>query len=201
MKRANEYSQIRREEYDKLDEQESEAGTFKRASEEVLRQRRIVKARRPPSLRPVEPKLMPSSTGNQSLAEEPSPANPFAGISLVNGPTSISPDKQPFVTCLGSTSLPTSAHAALADDTMPGNLNTDPGAKAQETGPEEKAPKEEAPVDEAVGDAESASEGKANGGSHRDECSAGNDNMEELNFVETDRLALKKQPDAEGKSK
>lgn len=197
MKRANENSQIRREEYDKLDEQESVAGTFKRASEEVLRQRRIVKARRPPSLRPVEPKISPASNGNQSLAEEPSPANPFAEISLVNGSSSISPSTKPFVKSVGSTSMPSTAQSGVAVGMTSGNLDVDPGSRK----PEEEVPKETTPVDEAVGDAESASEEKLNERANHGGSSVDQDNTEKPNLVVADRSALDVQPDAEENSK
>lgn len=74
-KRTNINGQMRREEYEALEasaEASSEApGTFKRASDDVIKQRRIVKARRPPSL--------PAAVGSVGAAS----TNPFGGISLV----------------------------------------------------------------------------------------------------------------------
>jgi len=45
-KRANENSQMRKEEYDQEGEDEDPTGTWQKADESVIKQRRMVKARR-----------------------------------------------------------------------------------------------------------------------------------------------------------
>ncbi|KAL6768931.1 NUP50B [Auxenochlorella protothecoides x Auxenochlorella symbiontica] len=67
-KRGSE-KQITKDEGEESAEEHEEPGTFQRASDEVLKQRKIIKARRP-------------AQGSAGAAVPASPANPFAGIQL-----------------------------------------------------------------------------------------------------------------------
>ena len=72
-KRRNIHGQARKEEMEMLEDVEEEAGVFQRASQDKLKGRRIVKARRPrTSARSSPVQQRPSST-NQ---------NPFAGFQV-----------------------------------------------------------------------------------------------------------------------
>lgn len=71
MKRRNANGQARKEEMDMLEDQEGEqAGVFARASEDKLKQRRIVTAKRP-----VRPKPAETATATGS-------SNPFSGFQV-----------------------------------------------------------------------------------------------------------------------
>ena len=70
-KRRNVHGQARKEEMEMLEDVEEEAGIFKRASEDKLKGRRILKARRPRTSARASP-----------VSKRPASTNPFGGFQV-----------------------------------------------------------------------------------------------------------------------
>lgn len=96
--------------------QPQEAGTFARASEQVLKQRKIIRARRGG---PAEPPAAASANpfANVQLASAPpAAANPFAGIALVAPKPAAAQPEQPRTAAEGTKEAPEEAPEAKTEE-------------------------------------------------------------------------------------
>mmetsp|Transcript_12623 Transcript_12623/g.16996 ORF Transcript_12623/g.16996 Transcript_12623/m.16996 type:complete len:150 (+) Transcript_12623:84-533(+) len=112
-KRTNELGQLRKEEaYEALESTVEEAGVFKRASEETIKKRRIVKARRPPPASPLNSEnpfanvmLGPKAPLPNEKEEEESP--PLNDVDLNEKETNRSEDSPAIENAIALVTTPT----------------------------------------------------------------------------------------------